>query len=144
MSDLIEFISNHEKGGQGVVDCYQTLLVAQTKNDAMIAGMQSLNGTGDWALLRHESGIGPVVELLDGDEPWIGSMGNATMEAKSQVMTHLRALVQSGWADLPRVRNLYDRFIQQPFPEEYKGVSIPAEYQTIDSQFLNQGPRMLE
>ena len=53
-------------------------------------------------------------------------------------MGHIGNLTQEGWGNLPLVKNYYTGLIQEPFPEDYKGVEIPVEYMTIDSLLQHQ------
>ncbi|AJF62108.1 TPA: hypothetical protein HA239_05955 [Candidatus Woesearchaeota archaeon] len=134
MGDIAEYILEHENGGYRIVQAYQQYTAHLAKYLQIIGEMDSLKGTGDWVLGINVPGVGPALTLIDGDEPFIGPMGNAMMHEVGQAKTHLQILVDSHWGNIPLVKKYYGRLMQQPFPENYQGYDIPAEYMIADGK----------
>jgi hypothetical protein len=137
MSDIADYIATHKQGGFEILDIYHELEQGLSRYNTITGQMRSLKGTGDWALPHVSGGQVVAVELIDGDEPFIGSMGNAMMDQVYSVKRMITALMNKGWGNLPVVQKNYEQIMQEPFPKEYIGIEIPAQYQTIDAKLID-------
>jgi hypothetical protein len=131
MGDLIDFLMRHPNGGYGIVVAYKVLEESLATLNRMHSDMRDLKGS-DWILPHISDGFVTTVELVDGDEPWIGSIGNAVDNVVSKARFNIETLTHQGWGNLPLVKDIYEKLMREPFPKNYEGYRIPSEYVTID------------